>query len=146
MLKIEWLLVCTPFAYSLKKLFSWKKIETLVSEYLDGCACDKGLEISIWNLVHQWNSRNPLIVTIFMRINTRFVKTNIMYRARTFDIIFVQNRLKRSNFLRFWICWKFSQNCLTQANFELSSWNFVRECNNAKWCLILNFVNIGQGL
>ena len=47
-------------------------------------------------------------------------------------IEFGQNRLKRSLF-RFWVFWEFSQNCLTQANFELSSWNFVRECTNTEW-------------
>ena len=43
-----------------------------------------------------------------------------------------------SNFFRFWIFWEFFQNCLTQANFDLSSWNFVRKCINTEWCLILN--------
>ena len=33
----------------------------------------KRLEISIWNLVHQWSSHSPLIVTIFIRIHGRFV-------------------------------------------------------------------------
>ena len=33
----------------------------------------KWLEISIWNLMHQWSSHNPLVVTIFMIIDARFV-------------------------------------------------------------------------
>ena len=129
----------------------------------------KWLEISIWNSVHQWSNRNPLIVNIFMTINARFgfygmlnflkkgrgssnfrniraivlkLHTNILYPSRNFGIEFGKNRLKRSNFFRFWIFWKFSQNCLTQANFDLSSWNFVRKCTNTKWCLILHFVKI----
>ena len=44
----------------------------------------------------------------------------------------------------FWIFWEFSQNCLTQANFNLSSWNFVRKCTNTECGLILHFVRIGQ--
>ena len=35
------------------------------------------------------------------------------------------------------IFWKFSQNYLTQENFDLSSWNFVHKCTNTEWCLIL---------
>ena len=56
--------------------------------------------------------------------------TNILYRSRNFGIEFGQNRLKRSNYFRFWIFCQFSQNCLTQANFDLSRWNFVRKCTN----------------
>ena len=44
------------------------------------------------------------------------------------------------------IFWVFSQNCRTQANFDLSSWNFGRMCTNIEWYLILNFVRIGQDL
>ena len=33
----------------------------------------KRLEISIWNLVYEWSIYNPLIVTIFMTIDARFV-------------------------------------------------------------------------
>ena len=33
----------------------------------------KRLEISIWNLLRQWSNQNPLIVTIFMTIDARFV-------------------------------------------------------------------------
>ena len=64
----------------------------------------------------------------------------IIYLARVFGIEFGQNWLKCSNFLRFWIFWELSKNCLTQANFELSSRNFVRKCTNIEWCLILNFL------
>ena len=72
--------------------------------------------------------------------------TTILYRSRNFGIEFGQNRLKRSNFFKFWIFWEFSQNCLTQANFVLSSWNFVRKCANTEWCLILNVLEISQDL
>ena len=72
--------------------------------------------------------------------------TNILHPSRNFGIEFGQNRLKRSNYFRFWIFWEFFQNCLTQANFDLSSWNFVRKCINTEWCLILNFVKIGGDL
>ena len=72
--------------------------------------------------------------------------TNILHPPRNFGIEFGKNRLKRSNFFRFWIFWEFSQNCLTQANFDLSSWNFLDECTNTEWCLILNFVKISQDL
>ena len=117
----------------------------------------KRLKISIWNFVHQWSSHNRLIVTIFMTIDARFVilwdflnnvygssnfrkilviviklHTNIIYRLMTFRIKFRQNRLKRSNFLWFWIFWKFALNCLTCVNFELSSLNLVHECTNTE--------------
>ena len=122
----------------------------------------KRLEISKWN-------HNPLIVTIFMTIETdlwfygilNFLKkgrgssnfhkiraivlklyTNILHQSRNFAIEFGQNRLKHSNFFRFGIFWEFFQNCLTQANFDWSSWNFVRKCTNTEWCLILNFIRI----
>ena len=71
---------------------------------------------------------------------------NILHPSRNFGIEFGQNRLKRSNFFRFWIFWELFQNCLTQANFDLSSWNFVGKCTNTEWCLILNFISIGGGL
>ena len=45
--------------------------------------------------------------------------TNILNWSMNFDIEFGQNRLKRSNFFRFWIFREFFQNCLTQANFDL---------------------------
>ena len=38
-----------------------------------------------------------------------------------------QNRLKRSNLFGFCIFQEFSQNCLTQANFDSWSWNFSRK-------------------
>ena len=72
--------------------------------------------------------------------------TNILHPSRKFGIEFGQNRLKRSNFFRYWIFWEFFQNCLTQANFDLSSWNFVRKCTNTEWCLIPNFIRIGGDL
>ena len=72
--------------------------------------------------------------------------TNILHPSRNFGIEFGQNRLKRSNFFRFWIFWQFFQNCLTQANFDLSSWNFVSKCNNSECCLVSNFIRIGGDL
>ena len=135
---------------------------------------DKRLEISIWNLVHQWSNHNPKIMTIFMTIDARFVifwdfefkkkwrgssnfckiravilkqHTNILYhRSRNFGIEFGQNLFKRSNFFRFSIFWEFSQNCPTEANFDFSSWNFVRKCTNTEWCVIPNFVRISLDL
>ena len=71
---------------------------------------------------------------------------NIIYRSRTFGIEFHQNRLERSIFLRFWIFFKFTLNCVTCANFELLSSKFVYECNNTEWCLIRNLVRISRGL
>ena len=68
--------------------------------------------------------------------------TNILHPSRSFGIEFGQNRLKHLNFFRFWIFWEFFQNCLTQANCDLSSWNFVRKCTNTEWCLIPNFRRI----
>ena len=72
--------------------------------------------------------------------------TNILHPSRNFGIEFGQNRLKRSNFFRFWIFWEFFQNCLTQANFDLSSLNFMGECTNTEWCSIPNFIKIGGDL
>ena len=69
--------------------------------------------------------------------------TNILNPSRNLGIEFGRNRLNRSNFFRFWILWEFFQNCLTQANFDLSIWNLVREGTNTKSYLILNFVKIG---
>ena len=87
----------------------------------------KRLEMSIWNLVRQWSNHNPLIVTIFLTIDARFVilwdfdflkkgrgssnfrkiraivlklHTNILLPSRNFGIEFGQNRLKRSNFVQ----------------------------------------------
>ena len=42
--------------------------------------------------------------------------------------------------------WKFFQNCISQANFDLSSWNYVRKCTNTEWCLIPNFIRIVENL
>ena len=133
----------------------------------------KPLAISIWNLVRQWSNHNPLIVTIFMTIDARFVilwnfeffekqhgssnfrkiraivlklHTSILHPSRNFGNEFGQNRLKRSNFFRFWIVWEFFQNCLTQANFDLSSWNVVGKCIKTEWCLVPNFIRIGGDL
>ena len=133
----------------------------------------KRLEISIWNLVHQWSNHNPLIVTIlwqlmpdlwfygilnflkngrgssyFRKIRDIVLKlhTNILHLSRNFGIEFGQNRSKRSNFFRFWIFWEFFQNCLIQANFDLSSWNYVDKCTNTEWCLIPNFIRIAGDL
>ena len=72
--------------------------------------------------------------------------TNILHPSRNFGIEFGQNRLKRSNFFRFWIFWEFFQNCLTQANFDLSSLNFVDKCTNTEWCSIPNFLKISGDL
>ena len=65
--------------------------------------------------------------------------TNILYPTRNLGIEFGKKRLKRSNFFRFCIFSEFSQNCLTQANFDLSSWNFVRKCTHNERCLPTKF-------
>ena len=57
---------------------------------------------------------------------------NILYRSTNLGIEFGQNRLKRSNFFRFWTFSEFSQNCPAQANLNLSSWNFVRKFTNTE--------------
>ena len=44
----------------------------------------------------------------------------------TLSIEFGQNRLKRSDFLRFWIFWIFSLYFVTRAILDLPSANFVR--------------------
>ena len=74
------------------------------------------------------------------------IHTNIINRSRTFGIEFAQNRLKRSNFLRFWIFFKFPVNCVTCANFELLSSKFVHKFTDTKWFFIRNFVWISRGL
>ena len=68
----------------------------------------------------------------FRKIRAFILKlhTNISNRSRNFGFEFGQNRLKRSNFFRFLIFWELSQNFLTQENFDLWSWNFVRKCTN----------------
>ena len=70
------------------------------------------------NVCGRFNFRKMWAISLKMH-------TNIIHRLRTFGIEFEQNRLKRSNFLRFWIFWKFSLNCVTYANFELLSSKFV---------------------
>ena len=84
----------------------------------------------------------------FHKIRATILKlhTNILYRSRNFGIEFFKHPFKRSNLFRFWISWEFSYNCVTQANFHLSSWNFVRKCTNTKWHLISNFVRVGRDL
>ena len=108
------------------------------------------------------SSHNPLVVTFFMTIDGRFVilwnfeflnnicgssnfrkiwaialklhiNINIIYRSRNFGIEFGQTRLKRSNFLRFWIFWKSALNRITCANLDLSSSNFVCERTNTEY-------------
>ena len=77
-----------------------------------------------------------------MRAIALKLHTNISHPSRNFGIKFGRNQLKHSNFFRFWIFWEFFKNCLTQENFDLSSWNFVRKCTNTEWCLIPNFIRI----
>ena len=129
----------------------------------------KRLEISIWNFVSEviitlssWLFSWQLMPDLwfygilnflrkgrgssnFRKIRAIVLKLhiNILHRSRNFGIKFGQNRLERSNFFRFWIFWEFLENCLTQANFDLSSWNFVSKCTDTERCLILNFVKIG---
>ena len=42
---------------------------------------------------------------------------NILHPSRNFGIEFGQNRLRRSNFFRFWIFWEFFLNCLAGRRF-----------------------------
>ena len=91
------------------------------------------LQISIWNLIHEWSSHNPSIVISFMTIDARFLilwdfdiflkngpgrsnfckipaivlklHRNILYRSWNFDIKFGQNRLKS---------WKLDTHAYTQ--------------------------------
>ena len=61
--------------------------------------------------------------------NFRKIHTNILYRSKNFGIEFGQNRLKRLIFSDF----EFFENFLkTQADLDLSSWNFVRKCTNTE--------------
>ena len=101
--------------------------------------------VILWFLIF-WKKRRGSSNFRNIRAIVLKLHTNILYRSRNFGIKFGQNQLKRSNFFRFWIVWELSQNCLTQANFDLSRWNFVRKCTNTEWCLILNFVKIGREL
>ena len=71
---------------------------------------------------------------------------NIIYQSRIFGTEFYNNRLKCSNFLRFFIFQKFALTCLTCANFELSSLNFVRKCTNTELCFIRNLARIDWSL
>ena len=95
----------------------------------------------IWNFLKKGRGRSN-----FRKIQAIVLKlhTNILYRSRNFGIEFGRNRLKPSIIFRFSIFWEFSQNCLTQANFDLSS--CLRKCTNTEKCLILNFVKISQDL
>ena len=54
--------------------------------------------------------------------------TNIIYRSRTVGIEFGSNRLKRSNFFRFWIFSKFALNCQFV---QISSYRAKIFCSNA---------------
>ena len=71
------------FKTSRNVIFSWHS-DVCVCVCMRMCVCvrfstfetpitHKRLEISIWNLVRQWSSHNPLIVTISMTIDARFV-------------------------------------------------------------------------
>ena len=90
----------------------------------------------IWNFLKKVRGSSN-----FRKIRALVLKrhTNILHPSRNFSIEFGQNRLKHSNFFRFWIFWEFFQNCITRENSDLSSWNFVRKCTNTEWCLIPKF-------
>ena len=90
----------------------------------------------IFNFLKKGRGRSNLrkIRAIVLKLHT-----NILYRLRNFGIESGQNRWKRSNVFRFLIFWKFSENYLTQSNFDLSTCNFARKRTNTEWCLILNF-------
>ena len=144
-------------------IFSWRPGVCVCVRFLtlQTPITHKRLEISNFNFVRQWSShalkswrfsyklmpylkfygifnssKNVRGSYNFRKIWAIVLKLhpNIIYRSRIIGIEFGQNR-----FLRFW-----SQNCPTPANFNLSSWNFVRKCTDTEWCLILNFGRIGQ--
>ena len=140
------------FGFSLRKLFSrkknrgisvpeWSKTSINMIWYRSGGAvtplqswrflCKLMPNLKLWNfefLKKVCGSSNfRKIWAIVLKMHT-----NIIHRSRTFGIEFDQNRLKRSNFLRCWIFWKFSLNCVTCANFELWSSKFVYEYTNIK--------------
>ena len=134
----------------------------------------KRLEISSWNLVQQWSSHAPSFVTIFIQVDVDFliffiVISNLKTSMYPWSFLREEAKIKQHTFSkkelcetgeeaiwesrftcfcfltgRFWIFWEFSQSCLTQTNFDLSSWNVVRKCTNTKWYLIPNFVRIGR--
>ena len=69
----------------------------------------------------------------------------VCVRFSTFETPITHKRLEISiwNLVRQWSNY-FHDNWrpigdLTQANFDLSSWNFVGKCTNTEWCLIPNF-------
>ena len=65
----------------------------------------------------------------------------------TFSIEFVQNRLKRSNFCRFWIFWKFTPNCLiTRVNFKSQAQVLCANVLILNNFFLWNLVRIGQDL
>ena len=114
-------------------------------------------------MVQQWINHASSIMTIFMQIDAQskilwdfefFEKclwqrkiwtiilkmyTNIIQsKKRTFGIEFGQNRLKRSNFFRFWIFWKYFLNCVTCANFELLR-SYIHLCSRKKGIFTIFF-------
>ena len=100
-------------------------------------------------MLQEYWASTVIFIGIFAQCNFRKIlaivlklHTNILHPSRNFGIEFGQNRLNHSNVFRFWMFWEFFHNCLTQANFDLSSWNFARKCSNAEWCLIPNFIRI----
>ena len=70
-------------------------------------------------------SKIGVVATTFLKLDPRPTQKYTIYHTRNFGIEFGQNRLKRVHFVRFWFIWEFSQSCLTQANFDLSSQIFV---------------------
>ena len=139
--QIIWVIFLLIFCFFTEELFSWKKSRYQcqsaqnslkrrgmwflagVRKYVCVCACVrfstfqtpityKRLEISIWNLVHQWSNHIPLILTFLMTIDAQseilisnFLKnvcgnfrknwaivlklyTKIIHRSRTFNIEF----------------------------------------------------------
>ena len=119
-----------------------------------------------WGSKYASEAMTTLIVTIFMTIIVmkmpdlwfygifnilkktahKYITSIFIWHQQIYyinlGIEFGRNRVKHSNFFRFWIFWEFFQNCRTQANFNLSSWIFVRKCTNTEWCLIPNFISI----
>ena len=61
----------------------------------------KDLQISIWNLVHEWSSHNPSSVIIFMTIDARFLilwDFEIFWKMGPVDLTFVKFQLSSYNY------------------------------------------------
>ena len=125
----------------------WKQSQPFNRDYFHDNWCPICDFMGLWIFLKKGrgnsNFRKVRVIVLKLHTNIWHPSIDVIRSLRTFGIEFGQNRLKRLNFFRFWIFWEFFQNCLTQANCDLSSWNFLRKCTNTEWCLIPNFVKTG---